>query len=101
MTNSGKLDANIKARVIKGNGTVNTIISLIQEISFGQHTIQMALLFRNSMLVNSILSSSEVLYGLTNDHIKSLEGCDKTLFRKVFNVPITCSYEAYFLESLY
>ena len=99
INNTGKLNENIKARVNKAAGTVNTIISLINEISFGHNTIQMALLFRNSMLVNSVLSSSEVLYGLTNDHIKMLEGCDKTLFRKLFNVPITCSYEAFYLET--
>ena len=35
----------------------------------------------------------------TNDHIKKLEGCDKKLLRKLFNVPITCSYEAFYLET--
>ena len=99
INNTGRLNENIQARVSKATGTVNTIMSLIDEISFGHYTIQTALLFRNSMLVNSILSSSEVLYGLKNDHIKKLEGCDKTLFRKLFNVPITCSYEAFYLET--
>ena len=99
INNSGKLNENIQARVNKANGTINTIISLINEIAFGHDTIQIALLFRNSMLINSILSSSEVLYGLTNDHIKKLEGCDKTLLRKLLNVPITCSSEAFYLET--
>ena len=93
------MDENVLARVNKGNGTVNTIISLIEEISFGEFTFQTALLFRNAMLVNSILCSSEVLYGLTNDHIKMLEECDKSLFIRLFNVPFTCSYEALFLET--
>ena len=99
INNSGKLNENIQARVNKANGTINTIISLINEIAFGHDTIQIALLFRNSMLINSIVSSSEVLYGLTNDHIKKLEGCDITLLRKLLNVPITCSYEAFYLET--
>ena len=99
VNNSGKMDENVQARVNKGNGTVNTIISLIDEISFGEYTFQMAMLFRNAMLVNSMLSSSEVLYGLTSDHVKMLEECDKSLLRRLLNVPITCSYEALFLET--
>ena len=59
----------------------------------------MALLFRSSMLINSILCSSEVLYGINNKHIETLEKCDKLFFTKLFNVPGSCSYEAFFLES--
>ena len=61
ISNTGNIDENIQARINKGNGTVNTIISLLEEISFGNHYFEMALLFRNSMLINSLLSSSEVL----------------------------------------
>ena len=79
ITNSGKIDENIEARVNKGNGSVNTIVSLLGEISFGEHYFDMAILFRNSMLINSLLSSSEILYGVKNTHIESLEWCDRNL----------------------
>ena len=72
---------------------------MIEEISFGEHTFEMALLFRNAMLINSLLCSSEVLYGITNAHIQILEECDKALFKQLFNVPLTCSYEAFFYET--
>ena len=99
ITNNGKIDANIESRVNKGNGRANTIMSLLQEISFGEHYFQMAILFRNSMLINSLLSSSEVLYNIELKHIKMLEKCDKNLLQRIFSVPSTCSYEAMYLET--
>ena len=49
ITNAGKIDENIASRANKGNGTVNTILSLIEEISFGHYSFEMGVLFRNSM----------------------------------------------------
>ena len=59
----------------------------------------MALLFRNSMLINSMLSSSEVLYGVKQKHIDMLESCDRSLLTRLFGVPSSCSYEAVYLET--
>ena len=59
----------------------------------------MGILFRNSMLINSILTSSEVLYGIEMKHIKMLETCDKTLLLRMFSAPATCSYEAIYFET--
>ena len=51
------------------------------------------------MLKNSVLCSSEVLYGIKSDHIDTLEKCDKLLFTKMFGVPNSCAYESFFLET--
>ena len=83
----------------KGNGSVNSIISLLEEISFGDHYFEMAILFRNSMLINSFFCSSEVLYGVKLRHIQLLENCDKSLLTMLFAFPASCSYEAVFLET--
>ena len=64
LTNDGKIDSNIQSRYEKGVGVNNTIFSLLQEISFGTFFYKMSRLFRSSMLVNKILCSSEVLYGV-------------------------------------
>ena len=74
-------------------------MSLLQEISFGEHYFVMALLFRESMLINSLLSSSETLYNVQKKHIEKLESCDKDLFCRIFGVPSTISYEAFYLET--
>ena len=99
ITNNGKIDENIQSRANKGKGTVNVILSLIEEISFGNYSFEMGLLFRNSMLINKLLSSSETLYGITEKHIEILEKCDRELLTKLFAVPFTCSYEAVYLET--
>ena len=99
ITNNGKIDDNIESRVNKGNGQANTIMTLLQEISFGEHYFQMAILFRNSMLINSLLSSSEVLYNIELKHVKMLEKCDKSLLLRIMSAPSTSSYEAAYLET--
>ena len=59
----------------------------------------MAILFKNSMLINSLLSSSEVLYNIELKHVKMLEKCDKSLLQRIMSIPSTCSYEAVYLET--
>ena len=70
LTTDNKIDQNIIARCNKGMGKINGIISLLQEVSFGPHYFKMAILFRSSMLLSSMLCNSEVLYGITKSHIK-------------------------------
>ena len=55
----------------KGIGIANKIIGMLKEVSFGCYYFEMAVLFRQSMLINSILCNNEVLYGLTNTHIET------------------------------
>jgi hypothetical protein len=99
LTTDGKIDQNIIARCSKGIGKVNEIMGMLQEISFGPHYFKMALLFRNSILISSMLGSSEVLYGLTNSHIEKLEQVDRIFFRRLFQVPNCTTIEAFYLET--
>ena len=98
LTNDNKIDKNIEARYKKGVGVVNSIFAILQEVTFGHYFFEIALLFRSSMLINSILCSSEVLYGIKQKHIQVLEKCDKLFFSKLFQVPMSCPYEAYFFR---
>ena len=54
---------------------------------------------RNSMLLNGMLCSSEVLYGITNEHIEMLEKCDRTFMRRVFDCPVSTPIESFYLET--
>ena len=60
LTTDGKITANIQSRCDKGQGIINQSISMLQEISFGYFYFEIAMMFRNSMLLNGILCSSEV-----------------------------------------
>ena len=99
LTTSGTINDNILGRYNKGIGKVNEIISILQEVSFGPHFFKMALLFRNSILLNSMLCSSEVLYGITKKHIEKLEQVDRIFFRRLFQVPSSTAIEAFYLET--
>ena len=99
LTTSGKITENIEARYKKGLGKINEILGILQEVSFGPHYFQMALLFRDSILINSMLCSSEALYGITNSHIEKLEQVDRIFFRRLFQVPNCTAIEAFYLET--
>ena len=85
LTSDAKIHKNIQERYNKGIGIGNHIISMLKEVSFGVYYFEMALLFRNSMLINGILCSIESVYGFINTHIEQLERCDRILMRKIFN----------------
>jgi hypothetical protein len=70
LTSDCKINFNIEERVNKGMGIVNQIVSLLKEISFGEHYFKMAVMFRQSMLMNCILCNSEVLYRLNKTHFR-------------------------------
>ena len=99
ISSSCKINDNIEERYNKGIGIANKIIGLLKEISFGHHYFQMAILFRQSMLVNSIMCNSEVLYGVSQTHIDTLESVDKYFWRKVFGAPISTPIESFFIET--
>ena len=72
LSSDGRLTDNIKERYNKGIGNVNKILAILNEVSFGYFYFEMALLFRQSMLINSMLCNIEVLYGLSKSDIETL-----------------------------
>ena len=68
-------------------------------MSLGPHYFQAAILFRNSILLSSLLCSTEVLIGITKTHIEKLEHVDRTFFKRLFEVPRSTAIESFYLES--
>ena len=99
LTTDGRIDQNIIDGYNKGMGKTNEIISILQEVSFGPHYFQMAILFRESILLSSMLGSSEVLYGITKTHIEKLEQADRIFFRRLFEVSNCTTIESFYLET--
>jgi hypothetical protein len=90
---------NIKARISKGNGILAKIRNYLETVSFGSHYFKMALLLRESLLLNGILTNSDVWYGITESEILDLENLDVTFFRTLFEVPQTVPTVSLFLET--
>ena len=98
ISKDGKNKHNIEHRVAKGIGLVSQIIEILKTVSFGEHYFEIAKTLRNSILINGILTNCEVWYGITQNELKQLEEVDRLYLRKVFNVPLTCPKESFYLE---
>ena len=79
----GKNKKNIESRKGKAWGAVRQIISILNETCFGPFYFEMAMVLRNSLLINSMLTNSEAWYGLTKNDIEELESVDLFLMRKI------------------
>ena len=80
---SGKVQATIESRKSKGQGIVANILSIINEIPFGKHRVDVGLRLREAMLLNGMLFNSEVWHGVTNAQVTALETVDQSLLRGI------------------
>jgi len=94
----GKNTKNIKDRICKGHGIINQIMNMLRTLNFGNLTVEMALLLRNSMLLNGILTNSEVWFGLSQKDLSTLENLDKYFLTNFLTVPRTVPEVALYLE---
>ena len=94
----GSNEKNIKARRAKGFGIVDQIISMLNDICFGPHVFQVAMVLRSSLFINSILFNSEVWYGITKAEIETLETVDNFLLKKILDAPCTTPTPMLYLE---
>ena len=78
----GRNRKNINSRKGKAVGIIIQITSILQDICFGPFHMEVALMLRNSLFINSILVNSEAWYGLTDEEIVELEKEDEHLLRK-------------------
>ena len=98
VSNNGKNVSNIKERISRGIGIINNIFSILENMNFGKHYFEIALLLFESLLINGILYNSEVWYNLTKKNIQDLSIIDKIFFSRLFSLPRTALSESVYLE---
>ena len=74
-------------------GQMNTVINLLKTVSFGNRYFEIAV-----TLINGMLTSIDILYGLRNKEIEELEEVDKLLIRSILNAPVSFCIESFYLE---
>jgi hypothetical protein len=89
---------NIENRQSKAMGIISQIMTLLSEICLGKHYYEIAILLRETMFVNGILTNIEVCYGLTKEEINMLEIVDHILLRKILNAHSKTPVESLYLE---
>ena len=98
LSSDGKNTKNVKNRISKGLGTMNQIFSLLENICFGPHYFEIAILLRESMLINGTLTNAEIWYNFTESEIEEFEALDRLFFRRLLQVPVSTPCESYYLE---
>ena len=68
LNEEGNIDDTIEDRKNKSIGRINQITSILSSISLGFFYMDIGLVFRESMLINGILTNSEVWYNVGEDH---------------------------------
>ena len=96
---NGSNDANISRRRSIGIGALSQIFSILNEISFGYHYIEIGLVLRESTLLSKILLSAESWHRLFQYQIEKLEEVDLSFFRQLFNSHSKTGTEFYYSET--
>ena len=95
---SGKNDKNVDSRVSKGMGIVSEIMDILENISLGPYYFHVAILLRNSLLVNGMLYNTDVWYNLSSRDIKELSDVDKHFLGRILRTPNSTPHESLYLE---
>ena len=98
LTSDGSNTNNIKARKGKGFGIVDKISSMLEDIYFGPFHVEVSLVLRKSLLINSILLNSEVWYGVSKADVEELEVVDNCLLRRIIEAPACTPTPMLYLE---
>ena len=98
LSSDGKNMKNVLARVNRGVGIANQIISMLEEICFGNYYFQVAVILRNSLFISSVLCNSEAWYNIIAEERDKLEQADEMLLRKILKCPSSTPKEMLYLE---
>ena len=98
ITTDGKNVKNIEARVSKAQGIIQQLKCIFEEMSLGKFIFEVAVILRNSLFINGILTNFEACYGLTIKEIEQLEKCDEQLLRLILECPSKTPKEMLYLE---
>ena len=99
LNEEGTIDETVKSRKDKSIGRISQIVSIISSISLGMFYMDISLILRESMLLNGILTNSEVWFNVKEEHLTLLESADNDLMRQIFNAHAKTAIELFFLET--
>ena len=72
-------------------------MNILETVTFGEYYFSTALLLRESLFFNCILTNAEVWYGLTKAEVKELEDLGSILLRKILNTQFSVPAESWSL----
>ena len=99
LSTDGSIDATIEQRRQKGIGICSQITGIVNGLSLGNYYFKIGFFLREVMLINGILTNSDVWYPVKDSQIEILEKVDLMLLRKLTNGHSKTAKEAFYLET--
>ena len=89
---------NITKQRNKGIGIQNKIIQMLDKIPGGIYNFETSVILRNALLISSMISNSEVWYGLTKKDTYMLEQVDEMWMSNLFECSRNVPRDLFYLE---
>ena len=70
----------------------------MEDICFGNFQFEVAVILRNSLLINGILTNAEAWYDIKKNELETLEKVDESLLRQVLEAPSSTPKEMLYLK---
>ena len=83
VSSHGGITETIEDRRNKGWGKVSSILGILSEVDLGNRRVEVGLLLRKAILVNTLLFTSETWSGVQEAQIRRLEQVDEALLRSL------------------
>ena len=84
LSEKATIDDTISSRRLKAIGIISQISTILKNVSLGMYYFRTALILRNGLLLNGILTNSEAWNFISQRNYKILEDCDIRLFSTLF-----------------
>ena len=98
LSESGTIDETIVQRGHKAIRIISQISSMLGSISLGNFHYDIALVLRDALFVNSVMTNSEVWHNVQLKHTQALEKSDLMLLKTIVNGHSKTASEAFYLE---
>ena len=99
LSSNGSAKPNLAKRMSRGWGRVSEILGLVKEAPLGYRRITAGLLFRKSLLINTMLFNSEAWHDITDTQIEAFEKIDEALIRGLVSGHSKIPLPALYLET--
>ena len=98
VTPQGGVAETIEDRRNKGWGKVAAIMGILSEVDMGRRRVEVGLLLRKAILVNSLIFTSETWSGVKEASLRRLEQLDEALHRSLISSHSKVSVEFLYME---
>jgi hypothetical protein len=99
LSTSGGINNMVEDRRSQGWGKIATIMGILSEVDMGVHKVEVGLMLRQAILINSMLFSAKAWSSVSEKQLARLEVVDTALLRRLTGGHSKCGTEFHHLET--